>query len=93
MTIDDNRGGSFQKTQNQYDIIYVQPLTNILIIIYVSNVTALDILIKFYQRKKTFYSDKQENNNTISWLLNLPTRFLLPLLMVTLHPVILSLPL
>ena len=27
MTIDDNRGGFFPKTQNQYDVIYVQPLT------------------------------------------------------------------
>ena len=27
MTVDDNREGSFQKTQNQYDVIYVQPLT------------------------------------------------------------------
>ena len=29
MTIDDNRGGSFQKNQNQYDVIYVQPHTQI----------------------------------------------------------------
>ena len=42
MTIDDNKGGgSFQKTQNQYDVIYVQPLIVVIVVVVVAVVVVV----------------------------------------------------